>query len=103
MDTDTYEQIRFPEEAIGDVKYFIKDGETYSILLLGREALNVDLPAGVILEIEETEPAVRGDSVSNVTKNATTTSGLTIKVPLFIDIGEKVKVDTRSMEYLGRG
>ncbi|HHS49986.1 MAG TPA: elongation factor P [candidate division Zixibacteria bacterium] len=102
MDTDTYEQIAFSRTAIGDTRYFLKESEVYTILLLGREPLNVDLPAGVVLEITETEPAVRGDTVSNVTKNATTENGLVIKVPLFIDIGDKVKVDTRSMEYLGR-
>ena len=54
------------------------------------------------MEIAETEPAVRGDTVSNVTKNAETETGLTVKVPLFVDIGDKIKVDTRSGEYLGR-
>ena len=102
MDTESYEQYSFDKEVIGDSKYFLKENETYPILLLGREPLNVDLPAAVTLEIAETEPAVRGDSVSNVTKTAVTKTGLTIKVPLFIDIGDKVKVDTRSMEYIGR-
>ncbi|MCK5832610.1 elongation factor P [bacterium] len=102
MDTDTYEQIAFSQDAIGNTKYFLKESETYSILLLGHEPLNVDLPAGVILGITETEPSIRGDTVSNVTKNATTENGLVVKVPLFIDIGDKIKVDTRSMDYLGR-
>jgi len=102
MDTDTYEQIVFSREAIGETRFFLKESETYSILLLGKEPLNVDLPAAVVLEITETEPAVRGDSVSNVTKNATTENGLVVKVPLFVSIGDKIKVDTRSMNYLGR-
>jgi len=102
MDSDTYEQVAFSSEAIGETKYFLKEGETYSILLLGKEPLSVDLPTGVVLEIAETEPAVKGDTVSNVTKSATTTTGLTIKVPLFVDTGDKVKVDTRTLEYLGR-
>ncbi len=102
MDTDTYEQFNFNRDAIGNAKFFMCENEVYSILLLGREPLNVDLPASVVLTVVETEPAVRGDTVSNVTKNAETDTGLTVKVPLFIDTGEKIKVDTRSGEYLGR-
>lgn len=102
MDTETYEQFRFNPEAIGDAKYYLRENEKYSVLLLGREPLKVDLPASVVLEVAETEPAVRGDTVSNVTKSAETDTGLTVKVPLFIDQGEKIKVDTRTGEYLGR-
>ncbi len=102
MDTQTYEQISFPTAAIGETKFFLKESEIYPILLLGNDPLNVDLPASVVLEITETEPAVRGDTVSNVTKNATTENGLVVKVPLFVDIGDRIKVDTRSMDYLGR-
>jgi elongation factor P len=102
MDTETYEQIAFEREAIGDTRYFLQESETYSILLFGSEPLNVDLPASVVLEITETEPSVRGDTVSNVTKGAMTENGLSVKVPMFIEIGDHIKVDTRSMDYLGR-
>ena len=102
MDADTYEQIAFNPEAIGDAKYFLKENETYSVLLLGLEPLNVDLPAGVELEITQTEPSVRGDTVSNVTKAAVTENGLEVQVPLFMEEGETIKVKTRSYEYLGR-
>ena len=102
MDMDTYEQFSFPEEIIGDTKYYLKENQIYPILLFENSPLSVDLPASVIMEIAETEPAVRGDTVSNVTKNAETETGLTVKVPLFVDIGDKIKVDTRSGEYLGR-
>lgn len=103
MDTDTYDQVMFQTEVIGDTKYFLRNGEIYPILMLGLEPLNVDLPSAVVMFIAETEPAIRGDSVSNITKDAITESGLKIRVPLFIGVGDKVKVDTRTMEYLGRG
>ncbi len=102
MDMDTYEQFNFAEEIIGDTKFYLKENQIYPILLFENSPLSVDLPASVIMEIAETEPAVRGDTVSNVTKNAETETGLVVKVPLFVDIGDKIKVDTRSGEYLGR-
>lgn len=102
MDMDTYEQFNFSEEIIGDTKYYLKENQIYPILLFENSPLSVDLPTSVIMEIAETEPAVRGDTVSNVTKNAETETGLVVKVPLFVDIGDKIKVDTRSGEYLGR-
>jgi elongation factor P len=102
MDTETYEQVMFSKEAIGDTKYFLREGEVYAILLLGPEPLNVDLPSAVVMVIAETEPGVRGDSVSNITKLATTETGLQLKVPLFVNERDKIKVDTRSMEYLSK-
>ncbi len=102
MDTDIYEQYAFSPEVIGDTKYFLREDEIYPILLLGKEPLNVDLPASVVLEVAETEPGVRGDTVSNATKAALTDTGLTVKVPLFVEIGDHIKVDTRTMDYLGR-
>jgi len=103
MDSQTFEQFTFTQEVIGDARYFLMENNTYPILLLGREPLTVDLPASVVLEITETEPSVRGDTVSNVTKSAKTENGLMVKVPLFIDIGDSIKVDTRTLQYLGKG
>jgi elongation factor P len=102
MDMDTYDQFQFSEEIIGDTKFYLKENQIYPILLFEKEPLSVDLPASVIMEVAVTEPAVRGDTVSNVTKNAETETGLIVKVPLFVDIGDNIKVDTRSGEYLGR-
>ena len=71
-------------------------------MFLDGQAIAVDLPASVILEVIETEPAIRGDTVSNVTKPATVQTGLEIRVPPFVKQGDKIKVDTRSGEYLER-
>ena len=72
------------------------------MLFLDNEAINVELPASVILEVTQTEPAVRGDTVSNVTKPATLQTGLEVKVPPFVKEGDKLKIDTRTGEYLER-
>jgi len=102
MDTNTYEQYRFPKASIGDAKWFLKEGETYRILLWNGQPLSVELPTSMVLTVVETEPAVRGDTVTNVTKKATLETGLVVKVPLFISEGEKIKVDTRTLEYISR-
>ncbi len=102
MTTDTFEQFYFPKETIGDAKWFLKEGEIYHIVLWNGMPLSVELPAAVVLKVVETEPAVRGDTVSNVTKKAKLETGLTIKVPLFIKEGDLVKVDTRTMSYISR-
>lgn len=100
MDSKTFDQIHIPADAIEDTRRYLIDNQEYIILFLDNEAVNIDLPASVILEVVETEPAVRGDTVSNVTKPAKLQTGVEVKVPLFVKIGDKVKVDTRSGEYL---
>jgi elongation factor P len=102
MDTKTYDQVHILGESIEDTRLYLLDNQDYIILFLDNQAINIDLPASVILEVVETEPAVRGDTVSNVTKPATLKSGIEVKVPLFVKIGDKVKVDTRSGAYLER-
>ncbi len=102
MDTNTYDQHRFPKSTIGDAKWFLKEGETYRILLWNGQPLSVELPTAMVLKVVETEPAVRGDTVTNVTKKAKLETGLEVKVPLFISEGEEIKVDTRTLEYISR-
>jgi len=102
MDSQTFEQIEIPSEKLGDAKWYLLENEEYKVLFLDGEALSVDLPASVVLEVVETEPAARGDTVSNVTKPAKLQTGLVVKVPPFVKEGNKVKVDTRSGEYLER-
>jgi len=102
MDQQSYEQHNFFEEQMGDFKWFLKEGDSYKILLIDEEPLSMDLPAAMPLTIAETEPAVKGDSVTNIFKDAVTESGLIIKVPLFIKEGEAILVDTRSLEYQKR-
>jgi elongation factor P len=78
------------------------ENQEYRVLFLDNQALSVDVPASVILEVVETEQAARGDTVSNVTKPATLQTGLVVKVPPFVKSGDLVKVDTRTGEYLER-
>lgn len=102
MDGETFEQVSVPVDNLGDAKWYLMENEEYPVLFLDNEAIAVDLPAAVILEVVETEPSARGDTVSNVTKPAKLQTGLEVKVPPFVKEGDKVKVDTRSGEYLER-
>ncbi len=102
MDTQTYDQISLNEEQIGDQKWFLQENVAYQILLYEGNPVNVQLPPAVILEVVEAEPAVKGDSVSNITKIIKVETGLQIKVPLFIKEGDKIKIDTRDSKYLER-
>ena len=98
MNPQTFEQITVPLKVIDGDEY-LKEGETYSISLLGDEPLSVILPPKVVLEVTETAPGVKGNSATNVFKDATLENGLTVKVPPFIRIGDKVRVDTRTGLY----
>jgi len=102
MDTQTFEQVSIPVENLGDAKWYLLENEEYKVLFLDNEAISIDLSASVVLEVVETEPSAKGDTVSNVTKPAKLQTGLTVKVPSFVKEGDKVKVDTRTGEYLER-
>jgi elongation factor P len=102
MDSETFEQVEIPIENLGDAKWYLLENEEYKVVFLDNEAISIDLPAAVVLEVIETEPSARGDTVSNVTKPAKLQTGLVVKVPPFVSEGTKVKVDTRTGEYLER-
>lgn len=102
MDLETYEQMYVSAHTLDKKVYFLKEGETLKVLIYNGQIIDVNLPAAVVLEVIETEPGIKGDTVSGATKPATLEGGLTVNVPLFINIGDKVKVDTRTFEYLGR-
>jgi elongation factor P len=102
MDNSTYEQIALPQEKIGDAKMFLKENTNVSILSSGGEVLSVKLPIFIDLKIVQTEPGVRGDTAKAGTKSATLETGATVQVPLFINQGETVKIDTRTGTYVGR-
>ncbi|BDQ36169.1 elongation factor P [Pseudodesulfovibrio nedwellii] len=102
MDLETYEQMNVPAENVGEKGGYIKEGDTVKVLLYNGELIGVDLPANVNLTVSQTDPGVQGDRVSNATKPATLETGLKINVPLFINEGETIKVDTRNGDYLGR-
>jgi len=102
MDNETYEQINVTPEALGDTGNYIVDGSTAILLMFGSEIVGTDMAAAVELNIAHTEPGLQGDRSSGGTKPATLETGLVIQVPLFIETGERVKIDTRTGEYLSR-
>jgi len=102
MDTDTYDQVVIPAETVGEAKDYMLDGMMINVALHEGTALYIELPTFVELEITYTEPGLQGDRSSAGTKPATLETGKVVQVPLFITQGEKVKIDTRSGDYLGR-
>jgi elongation factor P len=102
MDTDDYEQLHVPEANVGPAMRYLREGELAVLPTHDGEVLGVDLPAAVELTVSDTEPGVQGDRVSGARKPATLETGLVVQVPLFVEPGEAVKVDTRTGEYLAR-
>ena len=102
MDDQTYDQIQVTPTTLGDATNYMVEQGTTSILMYGDEVIGVELPASVELVIAQTEPGIQGDRVSGARKPATLETGLVVQVPLFIENDERVKVDTRSGEYLSR-
>jgi elongation factor P len=102
MDTETYDMVNVPAGTVGDAANYMLENTLATVAFNEGSALYVDLPAAVELTIENTEPGLQGDRSTGGTKPATLETGAEIKVPLFITPGERVKVDTRSGEYLGR-
>jgi elongation factor P len=102
MDTGTYDQLEVSPELVGDAKNFMLENQEAIVATNDGRVLFIELPASVELEITFTEPGLAGDSATGRTKPATLETGHEIQVPLFINQGEKVKVDTRDSSYLGR-
>jgi elongation factor P len=102
MDTTTFDQIEVEEQQLGDSVNYLKENDNAILPLYQDEVLGVELPASVELEVTETEPGIQGDRVSGARKPATVETGLVVQVPLFVEIGERIKVDTRTGEYLTR-
>lgn len=102
MDPVSFEQFSLPESVAGESAKFLKDGLEVTLIVSGEEALGLELPLNLVYEIAETGPGERGNTVSNVYKDATLENGLVVKVPMFIGVGEKVKVDTRTGQYVER-
>ena len=103
MDSESYEQIAVPEAAVADALRWTKPNDEVDVLFIDDVASDLQLPSAVDLEVTETEPGVRGDTVSGGgNKPATLETGATVQVPLFVNIGDRVRVDTRSGEYVSR-
>jgi elongation factor P len=102
MDNDNYDQVEISEENVGDAARYLIENLSVSILFFKDKPIGINLPITVVLEIVETEPGMKGDTATGATKAATTGTGLTVQVPLFIKEGEKISVDTRTGLYLER-
>jgi elongation factor P len=102
MDTKDYEQLHVPATTVGDAANFMLENQTAVVAIHDGTPLYVELPASVVLEITYTEPGLQGDRSTGGTKPATVETGYEIQVPLFLESGTKVKVDTRTGDYLGR-
>jgi elongation factor P len=102
MDNTTYEQHHVPAEAVGDAVNYLVEGMTALVAMHGAAVLGVELPASVVLRVKDADPGVKGNTASGATKPAILETGLTVQVPLFVEPGDAVKVDTRTGEYLTR-
>ena len=102
MDNESYDQIHVDPDSLGGAERYLKEGDSAVLQMFGTEIVGVDLPAAVELTITATEPGVQGDRVSGARKAATLETGLVVQVPLFVNEGERVRVDTRTGEYLTR-
>ena len=102
MDATDYDQLTVPAAVVGDAANFMLENQSVTIALNNGNPLYVDLPASVVLEITYTEPGLQGDRSTGGTKPATVETGYEIQVPLFLETGTRVKVDTRTGDYLGR-
>jgi elongation factor P len=102
MDSETYEQFALPHAALEDELPFMQENATVQVMVVDGTPSTVQLPSSVELTVVETEPGVKGDTVSNVTKPATLETGAVINVPLFVNVGDKLKVEPRERRYISR-
>ncbi len=102
MDTTNYEQMQAAPDSLGEAPNYLKEGDAVNLQMYNNEIVGVELPAAVELTVTETEPGMQGDRVSGARKPATLQTGHVVQVPLFVNIGDVIKVDTRSGEYLTR-
>jgi elongation factor P len=102
MDSVSYDQVQVTQESLGEAADYLKESDSAVLQMFGNEIVGVDLPAAVELTVSATDPGVQGDRVSGARKPATLETGLVLQVPLFVNTGDRIKVDTRSGEYITR-
>ena len=102
MDMGSYEETRLTAKQIGDSRKYLKEGMEVNVVAWNGKPLEVELPNSVVLAITQTDPGVKGDTATGGTKPAIVETGAQVMVPLFLSIGEKIKIDTRTDSYLGR-
>lgn len=102
MDNENYEQVALSPEVVGDDKNFLLDQLMVDVLFYNERPVGVTLPSHIVMTVTECEPGVKGDTATNATKGATVQTGMKVQVPLFIKEGEKIKIDTRTGDYVER-
>lgn len=102
MDTQTYEQTALNEDLLGDVTNYLTDSQTVELLTYQDEPIGADLPPSVEMTVERADPGLRGDTATAGTKPATMETGLVVQVPLFVNEGERIRIDTRTGQYIER-
>ena len=102
MEMETYEEVRLTAAEIGDQVKYLKEEMSVSVVTWNGQIMEVELPNSIVLEVTQTDPGVKGDTATGGTKPAILETGAQVMVPLFISIGERIKVDTRTDAYLGR-
>ena len=102
MDNETFEQIALTEEKVGDAMKFVKENDNVKMVSYQGDIFSIEPPMFAELEVTETEPGVKGDTATNVTKPATVETGAQVAVPIFVNQGDKIQIDTRTGEYLKR-
>ena len=102
MDSESYEQFHLSPDLIGERMGFVKENETCEVTFHGTTAIDVELPPSVVLEVTEAEPATKGNTATNVKKEAVVETGMTVKVPAHISAGDKIKIRTADREFMGR-
>jgi elongation factor P len=102
MDQETYEQMNLPRSLVADELPYLQPTSNVQLLMVGGKPSGIQLPSSVELQVTDTEPGVKGDTVSNVTKAATLETGAVVQVPLFVNVGERIKVDPREGRYISR-
>lgn len=102
MDNETYEQINIPHDVLGDDIKYLKENENITVVMFQDRIIGIDLPYYVELEVTDTPPGVKGDTAAGSYKPATMETGLVINVPFFVNVGDRIRIDTRTKEYLDR-
>ena len=102
MDTDTFEQLVLDEAAVGDTMKYLKENDYVDLLTFNGEPIDIELPTSVALRVAQTSPGFKGDTATGGTKPATLETGLVVNVPLFVNEGDLLKIDTRTGEYIER-
>ena len=102
MNAETFDQLALPASSLRDELQYMRENDTVQLLTVDGEPSSLQLPAAVELEVVDTEPGVKGDTVSNVTKPATLETGAVVSVPLFVNVGDVIRVDTREARYISR-